>query len=35
MVPPYNIMAGLFKRPMAMSEPGIFLSQPGTAINAS
>ena len=35
MVPPYNINEGRFKRPMAIKDPGIFLSQPGTVINAS
>ena len=35
MVPPYNIIAGLFNLPIAINEPGIFLSQPGTAIKAS
>ena len=29
MVPPYTMMAGRFKRPMAIITPGIFLSQPG------
>ena len=35
MVPPYNIMEGRFNLPIAIMEPGIFLSQPGTVINAS
>ena len=29
MVPPYTMMAGRFKRPMAIITPGMFLSQPG------
>ena len=33
MVPPYTIIAGRFKRPMAITDPGIFLSQPGIAIS--
>ena len=35
MVPPYNIKEGRFNRPIAINEPGIFLSQPGTVINPS
>ena len=35
MVPPYTIRAGRFSRPMAIKQPGIFLSQPGIATRAS
>ena len=31
-VPPYTIIDGRFTRPIAITEPGIFLSQPTTAI---
>jgi hypothetical protein len=34
-VPPYTISEGLFIRPIAMSVPGMFLSQPGSAMLAS
>ena len=34
-VPPYTTRPGRFSRPKARREPGIFLSQPGTATNPS
>ena len=35
MVPPYTIRAGLFRRAIAMTTPGIFLSHPGSEMFAS
>ena len=35
MVPPYTIRAGLFRRAIAMTTPGMFLSHPGSEIFAS
>lgn len=35
MVPPYTMREGRFRRPMAMSVPGMFLSQPGRLMLAS
>jgi hypothetical protein len=35
MVPPYTMILGRFKRPMAMMQPGMFLSHPGRAIKPS
>mmetsp|Transcript_8681 Transcript_8681/g.24800 ORF Transcript_8681/g.24800 Transcript_8681/m.24800 type:complete len:233 (-) Transcript_8681:429-1127(-) len=35
MVPPYTMMEGLFRRPIAISVPGMFLSQPGRDTFAS
>ena len=34
-VPPYTMIAGRLSRSIAMTEPGMFLSQPGTVITAS
>ncbi|MNL36448.1 hypothetical protein D3C87_1585290 [compost metagenome] len=34
-LPPYTIIDGRFKRPIAMIDPGMFLSQPGTVIRPS
>ena len=34
-VPPYTMIAGRFKRPIAIKQPGMFLSQPGIATKAS
>mmetsp|Transcript_33778 Transcript_33778/g.58381 ORF Transcript_33778/g.58381 Transcript_33778/m.58381 type:complete len:239 (+) Transcript_33778:1118-1834(+) len=34
-VPPYTMMAGRFRRAIAMRQPGMFLSQPGSAMQAS
>ena len=34
-VPPYTMIAGRFNLPIAINEPGMFLSQPITAINPS
>ena len=35
MVPPYTMIAGWLRRPMAMTTPGLFLSQPGSATRSS
>lgn len=35
MVPPYTIRAGLFRRAIAITTPGIFLSHPGSEMFAS
>ena len=34
-VPPYTISDGRFSRAIAMTDPGMFLSQPGTVTSAS
>jgi hypothetical protein len=35
MVPPYTMSEGLFRRAMAMTTPGMFLSHPGSEMLAS
>ena len=34
-VPPYTMMAGRFRRSIAIIEPGMFLSHPGIVMTAS